>query len=242
MLLIKKGREPASLTKYRKTKGAPPPCYDSAPAEVKNDIRKALLRDQGCLCAYCMREISVSDMKIEHVRPRSVDYLKGNPAGTLDYRRNLLGVCDEKRYARGQDGEMLDKKYFTCDAKKDQGMEPEHYTPLAVDPTNPKHIGSISYRTASGAIFSSIPEIDADLNGRLNLNCEKQCLPQNRREVWEKLRDHLKEEMGKGDWSAGKLEKFLKNYSSVDGEGKLPEYAGIVLWYIRKKMKSTRRR
>ena len=238
MLLIKKGKEPKSLTRYRSQKGPgiSKPCYDNAPAEVKNDIRKALLRDQGCLCAYCMRSISIDSMKIEHVRPRSVDYQAGNPAGTLDYARNLLGVCDEKKYAR-QDGEMLGSEYFTCDAKKDQGIDPEHYTPLTVDPTNPNHIDSIDYRTASGEIVSRDPQINQELNERLNLNCEKQNLPQNRHDAWLALKNKLIKEMGNGDWSRAKLKKFLENYSAVDSEGKRRPYAGILIWYIKKKMK-----
>ena len=61
MLLIKKGQEPNSLTEYKKEPNA---CYEDF--RDKDDIRDALLRDQGYLCAYCVKRIDKSNMKIEH--------------------------------------------------------------------------------------------------------------------------------------------------------------------------------
>lgn len=51
MIYIQKGKEPASLTAYKKQAHA---YYDGC---NKDDIRENLLREQGYLCAYCMRRI-----------------------------------------------------------------------------------------------------------------------------------------------------------------------------------------
>lgn len=83
MIYIQKGKEPLSLTEYKKQ---PYAYYDGC---NKDDIRSSLLREQGYLCAYCMRRINKEHMKIEHWRPEKVL----TEAQKLDYR-NMLGVCE----------------------------------------------------------------------------------------------------------------------------------------------------
>lgn len=61
MIYIKKGAEPKSLKEYRSQPNA---TYEDF--RDKDDIREALLKEQGCLCAYCMGRISKDKMKIEH--------------------------------------------------------------------------------------------------------------------------------------------------------------------------------
>ncbi|MCX4315557.1 MAG: hypothetical protein OSJ52_02805 [Lachnospiraceae bacterium] len=83
MLYIKKGKEPESLTKYRKSKFA---YFDGY--EEKDAIRECLLKEQGYLCAYCMRRIDKAHMKIEHWYPED----RLSDAERLDFR-NMLGAC-----------------------------------------------------------------------------------------------------------------------------------------------------
>lgn len=63
MIWIQKKEEPPSLTQYKKQPFA---YYDGY--KNKEELRQALLRDQGYLCAYCMRRIENNreSMKIEH--------------------------------------------------------------------------------------------------------------------------------------------------------------------------------
>ena len=82
MILIKKNSEPRSLTEYKKTVNS---SFDNLPSNVKNDIRESLLKEQGYICAYCMKRIESSDVKIEHYKAR-------NSENELDYK-NLLAVC-----------------------------------------------------------------------------------------------------------------------------------------------------
>jgi uncharacterized protein (TIGR02646 family) len=80
--------EPQSLKEFRST---PNSTYDDC---NKADIRKALLKEQGYLCAYCMSRISDKldkdarpKMTIEHYDAQSTD-----EGGRLKYV-NMLGVC-----------------------------------------------------------------------------------------------------------------------------------------------------
>ena len=84
MIYIKKRKEPASLTKYKKQKFA---YYDGY--KEKDDLRKMLLKEQGYLCAYCMRRIDIEHMKIEHWFPEN----ELSDIERLDYR-NMLGSCE----------------------------------------------------------------------------------------------------------------------------------------------------
>ena len=94
MILIKKGKEPKELIEYRTNKWNPyekqsvEPSFEDMPTEIKDAIRRELLKEQGYLCAYCMRRIkSVEETKIEHWVPQE----KLTKEQGLDYS-NMLGV------------------------------------------------------------------------------------------------------------------------------------------------------
>ncbi|NBH33059.1 hypothetical protein D3Z58_05740 [Clostridiaceae bacterium] len=55
MIYIKKNAEPAKLLQYRHQ---PNGRFDDMDADVKEQLRESLLKEQGHLCAYCMRRIS----------------------------------------------------------------------------------------------------------------------------------------------------------------------------------------
>lgn len=131
MIYIQKGKEPLSLTEYKKQ---PYAYYDGC---NKDDIRSSLLREQGYLCAYCMRRINKEHMKIEHWRPEKVL----TEAQKLDYR-NILGVCEG--HIDGQDGNKND----TCDSHKGSAL-------ITVDPRNKDTLAKIQYKSKTGEIYSN---------------------------------------------------------------------------------------
>ncbi len=168
MIEINKGREPDKLLKYRQQPGA---SYEQMDKEVKEELLKKLLEEQGHICAYCMRRIpetrslprGVAPVTIEHWFPRNPE--SGDDVGQgLDYR-NMFAVCSGNRGC-GDTGGM------TCDARR--GNEP-----IKVNPCNANTLRGITY-TSSGRIHSSDPDIDEDINKRLNLNSERNSLPENR--------------------------------------------------------------
>ena len=68
MRKINKGPEPVKWKQYCKTPGVK---YQSIP-----ELRDSLLKEQGYICAYCMRKIphkdknSTEDSRIEHIKCR----------------------------------------------------------------------------------------------------------------------------------------------------------------------------
>lgn len=212
MFYISKGKEPKSLTKYKKTKGAYFDGFDK-----KDDIRQSLLNEQGYLCAYCMRRInSVDEVTIEHYYPQS----KIEDKMGLDYKY-MLGVCKLNR--------NCDYKNQTCDAHR--GNES-----LTINPWSYSSISMISYNQRTGDIYSDNPQINKDLVTTLNLNCINVRLSLNRKAALDSLKNYIIKKHKEGLWSNSLLSKIRQQYSNKDKSGKYKPYIGILLWYINKKV------
>ena len=219
MIKINKGREPKELTAYKQLPNA---AYEEMTSKLKTIILDSLLKEQGHLCAYCMRRNpetrklppGVPGATIEHWFARNPDSKEDHGQG-LDYN-NMLAVCSGNRGCG-------DKRNLTCDAKRGNEV-------LKVDPRNADTIHNISY-TADGRIKSEDPVIDEDLNKRLNLNCEAVSLPENRKAVLNTLIADIRKKGPKGE---------IKNYckrridmiKAMDDE-KIP-FVGIIIWWLEK--------
>lgn len=166
MKLIIKGKEPNSLTEYKKKDNA---YFDG---RDKADIRKVLLEEQGYLCAYCMTRISEKDMTIEHYNSQSLI----NEKEALEYN-NMLGVCNGNRNSGS-------KKTLICDAHKEN-------IGLVVNPLSGDYVKLIKYDQSDGRIFSDNLDIDKDLNETLNLNYEEAMLKINRKMALDNLKRYL---------------------------------------------------
>lgn len=211
MIYIEKGKEPDSLTRYRQKEFA---YFDGC---NKSDIRKKLLEEQGSLCAYCMRRITETSMKIEHWYPEEqlTDVQK------LDYS-NMLGCCE---------GHLEGKKFRDdiCDAHKGN-------TVITVNPTDERTVRQIAYKPATGEIYSPNEDIQKDLNIVLNLNCEAFYLKENRRTFLDEVIRKLSSLQKEGMWNKKVLQKVLKWCRDPDAHGRKKEYAGIAIWYIEQKL------
>lgn len=215
MIYIRKGREPESLTVYRKQAYA---TYDGY--GKKEELRESLLKDQGYLCAYCMRRIENDRryMKIEHWKPQSQ---LGTEAEKLDFGI-MLGVCDG---CRGSADE-----YTTCD-------EHRHDTELFVNPLDRTMMASINY-DREGYIKSTDERIEHDLNHVLNLNCKQVSskIVLNRKSVYEECYERMKKLQAEGNWKKSMLQKVLRYYETQTN-GKYREYVGVPLFLLNKYMK-----
>ena len=147
MIYIKKGAEPKSLKEYRSQPNA---TYEDF--RDKDDIREALLKEQGYLCAYCMSRISKDKMKIEHWISQKSEEGDGEEKA-LDFH-NMLGVCTGYMSSPYEDQ--------TCDTHRGN-------IKLEVDPRSQESVAQIAYR-ADGTIYSENVLINRDLNETLNLN------------------------------------------------------------------------
>lgn len=92
MIKITKGREPAEWTEEKNTPGI---TFETA---HKDALRLALLEEQGGLCGYCMRRVTfevgtLTDTRIEHLKPRTQSLAEGKPEETLAYD-NMILCCN----------------------------------------------------------------------------------------------------------------------------------------------------
>ena len=87
MLQIRKSDPPACIADLQQTPGSD---WGSVKGDQKREMREHLLREQGGLCAYCMRRVTNDEKKctVEHWRPRSDE--QTDPFHWPD----LLAVCD----------------------------------------------------------------------------------------------------------------------------------------------------
>jgi uncharacterized protein (TIGR02646 family) len=200
---IVKNHEPKTLLEYRLRSGARWE-GDNQFAEIKGDIRKALVNEQRGLCCYCMRRIKASagDMSIEHWASR-----KDNEPLALNWQ-NLFGVCP---------GDVLAPSTVQhCDRSQAD-------KPITISPLNDRHMNSITY-TANGKVISKEPELDRDLNERLNLN-----IP-NLRSARKKALQGFLDAFARKNWNKQFIDQLLKR-----PPGPLPEYWGVIESRLKKR-------
>lgn len=223
MIEIRKGREPDKLLRYRQQKGA---SYEQMDKDVKEELLEKLLREQGHLCAYCMKKIpehralppGVPPVTIEHWLPRNPENKEDVGQG-LNYR-NMLAVCSGNRGCGS-------REKMTCDARRGNA-------PIKINPCDSDTLRGITY-TSSGKIRSSDPMVDEDINERLNLNSESSSLPENRKQVLEALINDVRKKHGAGNISLY-CKRKLEQIKEMD-DPKLP-YAGILIWWLEKHTES----
>lgn len=207
MLHIKKGRIPSSFLTFSQKDDAH---FDTMPTDVKQELRESLWREQGGICAYCMKKIEANgtSMKIEHFQAR-------NEANELVYK-NLLAVC------HGGDRGLAEHQ--TCDTRK--GDKELHVSPL--DKATMQRI----YYSNGGEIFIDDSSLQQELNLILNLNDED--LIYNRQKVLRAYQRGLKKFKRRFNNEFWKKEY---NRFSTKKDGCYLSYVGILLWYISKKYK-----
>ena len=206
MILIKKNRIPSSLVEYKKTINA---SFDNLPREVKDKLRTSLLKEQGYICAYCMRKLkdNSSKVKIEH-------YVARNEENELEYK-NLLAVC------KGNDSEPFEKQ--TCDTRKGNRE-------IKINPQVNSDVLTISY-TSNGEIKSSNSDYQKDFDDTLNLN-DTFGLVKARRDALNSLKRNL--DRRRTHLTKDTIRRKYLQYSEAEIK---ESYVGILLWYLQKKMR-----
>lgn len=179
----------------------------------RESVRESLCHEQGYLCAYCMRRISVSSSHVEHIVPQS----KCKPGQDVDYN-NLLAVCDGNE-GSGQRGAL------TCDRARQDA-------PLKVNPLQPETLASIRYRK-NGIIYSNDEDIQKDLDETLNLNCEAAYLPQNRKAAIMTFDRWLQKASQHGS-VVGACRKRHKEIAESEYKD---AFAGVVLYFLDKRIR-----
>ncbi len=212
--ILKNKIEPSSLIKHRKSLHAN---FDNFPKREKEDLRKALLEEQGYICAYCMNRIENdrSITKIEHFKPQT-KFLELE----LVYK-NLLAVC--------KGGEGKPKYLQHCDTKKGDEL-------ITINPLD-KSCERLVKFTSGGFVFSNDPIIEKDLIEVLNLNID--ILVDQRKVVIDIVKDKILSKRAKGTWTKKMLEKEIEKYKTKT-DGKYEKYCQVIIFYLTKKLNRMR--
>lgn len=204
MRKILKQLEPREWTKHRLTPGAK---YEAVP-----ELRKALLEEQGYLCAYCMRRIPIRDTnsnestRIDHILSRTK-----HPELQLNYS-NMVVCCP---------GAITSD--FHCDKQKGEND-------ITINLFEDHFFDTLSYSSKDGRIKSSDAESDRQINELLNLN--HALLKRNRLKT---LRGVILM-LNRIGWTSSNIRHQIEIWNQKDQQGHYKPYNSIVVWFLKKKM------
>jgi uncharacterized protein (TIGR02646 family) len=215
---------------------------DGTYEDVKNDISKenyirdevliSLLKEQGYICAYCMREITLSNSTIEHIIGQNYEE-NGEAIGKVNQIKydNFLAVCK---------GDSC-KNQLHCDKSRSKYQKNR---PLFSNPLSNQIVQNIKF-SETGVIYykkflelekieklKKHDELDEDDNIRfdlhvvLNLNC--QSLKEKRASILKAIK-----KLSKNGTQKDKLKKLLDNYENKKND-KYEEFCEVVIKYINK--------
>ena len=188
----------------------------------KDDLREALLHEQGFICCYCMRRIQnavAQKMVLEHFKPESIydGSIEGKPNLTLDYE-NILASCTG--------GDKGHKKQFHCDESK-RNFE------ITLSPINPVMMEKIKF-DGLGRISTNDDVLNADIE-ILNLN--NQSLVRERQVILEGLKKQINKESKGKNITKSFVTASLKEWENrVDNQYR--PLCQVAIYYLRKKMKA----
>lgn len=209
--------------------------FDTLP---KEEIRKCLLKEQHFLCAYCMKRIDNDPLHttIEHWSPLSKD-----KNAALEYS-NMLGVCDGGRKTELSEGEP---RALCCDAHKGDDEK------MLLNPMDQQQMSLIKYRS-NGEIYTDPEnkEMDQDMNytlqlngvldkdGKLKMDTSTQLL-KGRRDAYEQCQKFFRQLNKAGKCTSNMVRKRIED---IENQEKMPEYAGVTLFFLKKKYQELRKR
>jgi len=107
---IRKKQEPASFSNWKAQANDDwRPAYENLQGEIKKDLKKSLMDEQGYICCYCESRVDYDQSHIEHFKPQSL-----HTDESLNYD-NLLCSCQkdleqgEPRHCGNLKGDWFDK-------------------------------------------------------------------------------------------------------------------------------------
>ncbi len=251
MIRIRKNPPPPEFEQWRLQNSDA--TWEDLPGDIKEALRKSLCKEQGYICAYCMRQITDDEYderyhrkgtKIEHVLPRKGP--NARPDLMFAYH-NLVAVCG------GRDNRKSDGKATaqTCDAKKGDGVLE------AIDPLDSGISGplGVSYDLRLGLVKSEDPRKRRDIEDVLNLNGKtgetrrrhrsdrdyrgrgESQLVNDRAAAWDRIHKLAQKELKrKGDKAALRwFEDKLRQYESAKPKA---EFAGVAIYYLKRRIKA----
>lgn len=181
--------------------------------EAIPELRQSLLEEQGYICAYCMRRIPVKDSnsnetsRIEHILSQ-----ESHPDKKLDYS-NMAICCPGAINSDFHCDKLKGKKDITFNLYSDSFFT------------------TLTYGSRKGDIKSSDLEYDKQINSTLNLN--NKLLMANRISALNGVKSYL----NKYGWTTANYNKLVNLWNHKDTKGCYKEYCGIVVWFLKEKLK-----
>ncbi|MCB9742227.1 MAG: hypothetical protein H6741_18710 [Alphaproteobacteria bacterium] len=219
---------------YRLNQGPPAPRYEDAPGPALQAVREALLRDQGWLCAYCMKRIRQEklkraagaeerdtrlNMKVEHWFPRHPDTEDPVEAAMGQALQlswgNLLGCC--------KGGEGRPAHLHHCDTAKKSHI-------IRLKPTDKPE--QLVYYGVDGELLSDDDAVQHELDEVLRLNLDHLRLA--RRAALEAYKQGV-HQRHKGTWSPQLLQRELLRLEDPH-QTHLESFLGIITAYLRRRL------
>ncbi len=204
--------EPETLIKFRKT----PNSSYSGFGDTDKLLKKALCKEQGYICCYCMRRISEQSMCVEHYIPQnrhkdSPYSKKIHKENELKYQ-NMLASCN-------------DKSHSCSGEKKNKPL-------LKVNPLDKNIENLVSFK--SQFFFTDNDKlVEHDLCKVLKLGSDR--FENWRSEVLYKVRENLSKNAK--PWTASVLKKELENWSKPNKQGEYRPFCRVAIDYLEAKIK-----
>lgn len=233
MIPIQKGKGPEALDQLRlraQEQGlSENEAYATLSNPLKGEVYQRLMREQGHLCAYCMRALPDQRIHpedkgyvgtyIEHWVPRSEQSGKA-----LDYH-NMLAVCSGGQKPAPGEKTKRRKGCLTCGAHREN-------TPLTVNPMMPSTLVTIFYHE-DGMIDAKDENVRKDLQQTLNLNCASvgSALPMERKKVLEAIQQDISATINDPSEFLDRCQEQLAFWES-ETDPKTP-FVGIILWWLK---------
>lgn len=211
MKYILKSKEPVKWKKWRETPGAN--------FRAIQELKDALLAEQGYICCYCMKRITSDNMDVEHWQTQAA-----RPDLQMEYT-NLMASCIPPTKFEGEE-------HKHCNRKRDS-------LPLGINPLDrlANCDETISYNSKDGKVVCT--DFQNDLDNILNLNCKP--LMRNRKGVIDATVQVMNKTLSIAQkntrWKKQALNKEMKRWSSKDDDGMFREYCMVAVYYLKKKLR-----
>lgn len=210
--------------------------WDDFTNPYKAKLLDVLLKEQGYICCYCGRRISISkrNSHIEHLKPKSKSRSPSYAHLVLTYS-NLLASCNgyteeqeleyEEKLKQNRDTPKLAEEF--CGSKKGDWYDDnftvspliencaEYFTYTAAGEISPANIDPIIKKAADQTII------------QLGLNNEK--LIRVREKVIQKTLNHIRTKQ----FSSQELQKLIQGYDKLDNRGEYVPFCAAVLYYLK---------
>ncbi len=190
-------------------------------SDGKNHVQASLLREQGFICAYCMRRISMP-AKIEHWVTRDKCNADKTPLLTLEYD-NLLAVCDGKTT-------LNNAAFEHCDQSRSKSNRE-----LTLNPIDKRTVQQLRF-LKNGTIESDNAAISEDIHQDKALNLNALFLMDARKLVYDSVKKLIDIKCrNKTPIQAQKIIKdIVDNWTNLDSQFQHKEFCSVVTYFFQK--------